>query len=240
MIDLASVITADGLVSLLTLTLLEIILGIDNIIFIAIVSSKLPKSQQGSARGIGLTVALLFRVILLFGISFIIGLKATLFKIVDFEVTGRDIILFVGGVFLVIKTILEIGEKIYGKKTAEKSIGALSMKSAIAQIIFLDVIFSFDSILTAVGLVRNVMIMIFAIVIAMIAMLIFSGKVSDFIEKHPTVKMLALAFLIMIGFALIAESLHIHVEKAYIYFSLVFSVLVEGLNMAYRSQAHRR
>jgi predicted tellurium resistance membrane protein TerC len=240
MIDLASIITADGLVSLLTLTLLEIVLGIDNIIFIAIVSSKLPKSQQGSARGIGLTVALLFRVILLFGISFIIGLKATLFKIVDFEVTGRDIILFVGGVFLVIKTILEIGEKIYGKKTAEKSIGALSMKSAIAQIIFLDVIFSFDSILTAVGLVRNVMIMIFAVVIAMIAMLIFSGKVSDFIEKHPTVKMLALAFLIMIGFALIAESLHIHVEKAHIYFSLVFSVLVEGLNMAYRSQAHRR
>ena len=141
MIDLASIITADGLVSLLTLTLLEIVLGIDNIIFIAIVSSKLPKSQQGSARGIGLTVALLFRVILLFGISFIIGLKATLFKIVDFEVTGRDIILFVGGVFLVIKTILEIGEKIYGKKTAEKSVGALTMKSAIAQIIFLDVIF---------------------------------------------------------------------------------------------------
>ncbi len=240
MIDLASIITADGLVSLLTLTLLEIVLGIDNIIFIAIVSSKLPKSQQGSARGIGLTVALLFRVILLFGISFIIGLKSTLFKIVDFEVTGRDIILFVGGVFLVIKTILEIGEKIYGKKTAEKSVGALTMKSAIAQIIFLDVIFSFDSILTAVGLVRNVMIMIFAVVIAMIAMLIFSGKVSDFIEKHPTVKMLALAFLIMIGFALIAESLHIHVEKANIYFSLVFSVLVEGLNMAYRRQAHSR
>ena len=116
MIDLASIITADGLVSLLTLTLLEIVLGIDNIIFIAIVSSKLPKSQQGSARGIGLTVALLFRVILLFGISFIIGLKATLFKIVDFEVTGRDIILFVGGVFLVIKTILEIGEKITNTK----------------------------------------------------------------------------------------------------------------------------
>lgn len=240
MIDLASVITADGLVSLLTLTLLEIILGIDNIIFIAIVSSKLPKSQQGSARGIGLTVALLFRVILLFGISFIIGLKATLFKVVDFEVTGRDIILFVGGVFLVIKTILEIGEKIYGKKTADKSFGDLTMKSAIAQIIFLDVIFSFDSILTAVGLVRNVMIMILAVVIAMIAMLIFSGKVSDFIEKHPTVKMLALAFLVMIGCALIAESFHIHVEKAYIYFSLVFSILVEGLNMAYRSQAHRR
>jgi predicted tellurium resistance membrane protein TerC len=240
MIDIASILTADGLVSLLTLTLLEIILGIDNIIFIAIVSSKLPKSQQASARGIGLTVALLFRVILLFGISFIIGLKATLFKIVDFEVTGRDIILFVGGVFLVVKTILEIGEKIYSKKTADKSFGALTMKSAIAQIIFLDVIFSFDSILTAVGLVRNVMIMILAVVIAMIAMLVFSGKVSEFIEKHPTVKMLALAFLVMIGFALIAESFHLHVEKAYIYFSLVFSILVEGLNMAYRSQAHRR
>jgi predicted tellurium resistance membrane protein TerC len=240
MIDFASILTADGLVSLLTLTLLEIILGIDNIIFIAIVSSKLPKIQQASARGIGLTVALLFRVILLFGISFIIGLKATLFKIMDFEVTGRDIILFAGGVFLVVKTIIEIGEKIYDKHSAEKSYGDLTMKSAIAQIIFLDVIFSFDSILTAVGLVRNVMIMILAVVIAMIAMLIFSGKVSDFIEKHPTVKMLALAFLVMIGFALIAESFHLHVEKAYIYFSLVFSILVEALNMAYRSQSHRR
>jgi len=240
MIDISAILTADGLISLLTLTLLEIILGIDNIIFIAIVSSKLPKNQQDSARGIGLTVALLFRVVLLFGISFIIGLKATLFKIVDFEVTGRDIILFVGGVFLVVKTILEIAEKIYGKKSEEKSSGALTLKSAIAQIIFLDVIFSFDSILTAVGLVRNVMIMILAVVIAMIAMLIFSGKVTDFIEKHPTVKMLALAFLIMIGFTLIAESFHFHVEKAYIYFSLAFSVLVEGLNMAYRSHSKRR
>lgn len=240
MIDVNALFTADGLISLLTLTLLEIVLGIDNIIFIAIVSSKLPKNQQGTARGIGLTVALLFRVMLLFGITFIIGLKEPLFSILDFGVTGRDLILFGGGVFLIIKTGIEIYEKIYDKKAAEKNYVGLSMRSAIFQIIFLDIIFSFDSILTAVGLIRNVLIMIIAVVLAMIAMLAFSGGVSDFIEKHPTVKMLALVFLVVIGFVLVAESLHFHVEKGYVYSALVFSMVVEALNMAYRSQAHRK
>lgn len=240
MINIDALLTADGIISLLTLSVLEVILGIDNIIFIAIVSSKLPKKDQATARGIGLTVALLFRVVLLFSISFIIGLKEPLFHIQDFGVTGRDLILFAGGIFLIIKTIIEISEKIYKPVKSNPNIGAITMQAAIMQIIFLDVIFSFDSILTAVGLVRNVLIMIIAVVIAMIIMLIFSGKVSDFIDKNPTVKMLALVFLVVIGLALVAESFHFHVDKAYIYVALVFSIAVEWLNMLYRSNARRR
>jgi predicted tellurium resistance membrane protein TerC len=241
MIDPNELLTANGLVSLLTLTLMEVVLGIDNIIFIALVSAKLPRHQQSRARGIGLSVALLFRVVLLFSISWIIGLKDPWFFIGAFGVTGRDLILFSGGIFLIIKTSMEIWEKIFhSSKIHASGSDALSLRSAILQIIFLDVVFSFDSILTAVGLIRNVFIMVVAVVISMLVMLAFSGGVSDFMNRHPTVKMLALAFLIAIGFMLVAESLHVHVEKSLVYTALAFSLAVEFLNMAYRSQAHKR
>jgi predicted tellurium resistance membrane protein TerC len=240
MIDFNAIFTLDGLISLVTLTFLEIILGIDNIIFISIVSTKLPKKDQKKARAWGLSLALLFRIALLFSISWIIGLKKPFFYISTFGVTGKDIILFIGGVFLIVKTIKEIIEKINSSHHKEKEFGTLTLKGAISQIVFLDIIFSFDSILTAVGLVRNVLLMVVAVVIAMIAMLIFSEKVSEFINKHPTVKMLALAFLVMIGVVLVAEGLHQHIEKGFIYVALLFSFGVELLNMTYRSRAHQR
>jgi len=241
MIDPNELLTANGLVSLLTLTLMEVVLGIDNIIFIALVSAKLPRNQQSRARGIGLSVALLFRVVLLFSISWIIGLKDPWFFLGSFGVTGRDIILFSGGIFLIIKTSIEIWEKIFHSPKANTSTGeSLSLRSAIVQIIFLDVVFSFDSILTAVGLIRNVFIMVVAVIISMLVMLAFSGGVSDFMNRHPTVKMLALAFLVVIGFMLVAESLHVHVDKSLVYTALAFSLSVEFLNMAYRSQSHKR
>jgi predicted tellurium resistance membrane protein TerC len=241
MINIDELFTLSGLISLITLSLMEIVLGIDNIIFIALVSSRLPRKQQGQARAVGLSIALFFRVCLLFSISWIIGLKEALFYISDFGVTGRDLILFSGGLFLVVKTCMEIYQKIYHPHTPQgSSEGMISLRSAIFQIIFLDVIFSFDSILTAVGLIRNVLIMVLAVILSMFAMLAFSGSVSDFINRHPTVKMLALVFLVVIGGTLVAESLHLHVEKGYIYSALLFSVVVEMLNMAYRSQAHRR
>ncbi len=240
MIDLNAIFTFDGLISLVTLTFLEIILGIDNIIFISIVSTKLPRNEQKKARAWGLSLALIFRVALLFSISWIIGLKEPFFHLGSFGITGKDIILFSGGVFLIIKTIMEIIEKINSAHQKEKEYGKLTLKSAILQIVFLDIIFSFDSILTAVGLVRNVLLMVVAVVIAMIAMLIFSDKVSEFINKHPTVKMLALAFLVMIGIVLVAEGLHQHIEKGFVYVALLFSLGVELLNMTYRSRAHKR
>jgi predicted tellurium resistance membrane protein TerC len=238
---IAAIFTLDGLISLLTLTLLEIVLGIDNIIFISIVSSKLPRENQSRARTIGLMLALVMRVILLFSITWIISLKDPYFYISDFGVTGRDLILFSGGVFLVIKTIKEIYEKIYHMDSEMNvNLKKLTVQNAIIQIVFIDIIFSFDSILTAVGLVSNVFLMIAAVIISMVIMLVFSGAVSDFINKHPTVRMLALAFLVMIGVVLIVESLHLHLDKAYIYVALVFSLIVEMLNMAYRSNGHRR
>ncbi len=239
MIDIDGIFTLEGMISLLTLSIMEIVLGIDNIIFISIVSTKLPRNQQKKARTIGLSLALVFRVALLFSISWIISLKDPMFHIVDFGVTGRDLILFAGGVFLLIKTTLEIVEKINHKTTEVKGKEGLTLKGAILQIIFLDIIFSFDSILTAVGLVSNVLLMVMAVIIAMIIMLIFSEVVSDFINKHPTVKMLALAFLMVIGIVLVAESLHLHIDKAFIYVSLAFSLAVELLNMAMRSKAHK-
>lgn len=239
MFDYAALFTSEGFVSLATLTALEIILGIDNIIFISIVSTKLQKNQQKKARRIGLSLALIMRVCLLFAITWIASLKEPVFHIVDFGVTGRDMILFSGGLFLIIKTIIEIVEKIQHKQATSKEYALLTLKGAILQIIFLDIVFSFDSILTAVGLVSNVLLMIIAVVIAMIIMLVFSDKVSDFINKHPSVKMLALVFLVVIGLVLVLDALHIHIDKAYIYAALAFSFTVEMLNMAYRSKGRK-
>ena len=240
MVDYQEILTLSGLISLLTLSLLEVVLGIDNVIFIAIVATKLPKKDQAKARAIGLSLALIFRIILLFSISWIMSLKDPFFSIGSFGVTGRDLILFSGGIFLLYKTTVEILEKIYGGAAKNPDTKALTLRGAIVQIVFIDVVFSFDSILTAVGLVSNVLLMILAVIIAMIFMLLTSAWVSEFINRHPTIKMLALAFLILIGFILVLDALHLHIDKAYIYVALGFSIMVELLNMSYRSNAHKR
>jgi predicted tellurium resistance membrane protein TerC len=229
--------TLESAISLLTLSVLEIVLGIDNIIFIAIIAGKLPdKKDRSKARGIGLSLALLMRIALLFSISWVIGMKDPLFFVGDFGATGRDLILFAGGVFLLFKTTVEIHAKIEGEGEQEVNIKKIALNSVIMQIVFIDIVFSFDSILTAVGLVSNVLIMVLAVIIAMVIMLVFSERVSEFINKHPTIKMLALAFLLMIGMILILDAFHFHVPKQYVYVSMAFSLLVEGLNMRMRSK----
>lgn len=231
-----------SLISMLTLAVLEIVLGIDNIIFISIIAGKLPASEQSKARAIGLSLALIMRVLLLFSISWVVSLKTPLFTILDYSATGRDLILFAGGVFLLIKTTLEIHDKIEREDEEGKSINLkkVALNAAIFQIVLIDIVFSFDSILTAVGLVTNVLIMVIAVIIAMFIMLAFSKAVSDFINKNPTVKMLALAFLLMIALLLILDAFHVHVPKEYVYFSMAFSFLVEMLNMRMKNKKDKR
>jgi predicted tellurium resistance membrane protein TerC len=231
MLDFSVFLQPESWIAVLTLTFLEIVLGIDNIIFIAIIAGKLPEQKQEKARRLGLLFALFFRVGLLLSISWIMGLKDPLFAIFSFEATGRDVILFLGGVFLLIKTTLEIHEKLEGEKESKVKKQASSLLSVIIQIVFIDIIFSFDSILTAVGLTEHVVLMITAVIVSMIIMMAFAGYVSRFINKHPSIQMLALSFLIMIGVVLIAEAFHEEVPKAIIYSSVGFSLLVELLNM---------
>ncbi|MTI31522.1 TerC family protein [Xanthovirga aplysinae] len=221
-------------IALLTLTFLEIVLGVDNIIFISIVSSKLPQHQQAKSRNVGLLLALVFRILLLMGITYIIGFTKPLVTLLDFELSGRDLILAVGGLFLLFKSTTEIHHKMEQKGEAEKNGKKHTMFAVIMQIIVLDIVFSFDSILTAVGLTDQLLIMIIAVIISLMVMMAFSGKISDFINKHPTLQMLALSFLILIGFMLIVEGLHYHVPKGYIYFAVFFSLIVEILNIRMR------
>ena len=229
-----------AVVSMLTLTVMEIVLGIDNVIFIAIVAGKLPREKQARARAIGLTLALVMRICLLISIVWILGLNKPLFTISGFDVTWRDIILMAGGIFLTLKTAGEINNKIKGKDDdQDMSLKKISVNTIIMQIVFIDIIFSFDSILAAVTLVRNnVLIMIIAVIFAMIIMLISSGKVSDFINRHPTVKMLALAFLLMVAIFLMMDACHLDVAtlKPYMYFSMAFAFAVEMLNMRMRKR----
>lgn len=231
-------------VSLLTLTFMEIVLGIDNIIFISIVVNRLPHEQQARGRSIGLLLALLCRIGLLLSITWIVGLKASLFSLnlpwlsEPFGVSGRDLILLAGGLFLIGKSTTEIHTKLQGEEEDEHgSKGSATMGSIILQIIIIDIVFSFDSILTAVGLVDNVLIMILAVVLSMGVMLAFSGVVADFVNRNPTIKMLALSFLIMIGVMLVMEAFHKEIEKGYIYFAMFFSLVVETLNMRLRKKA---
>ncbi len=224
-------LTVNGLISLLSLTLMEIVLGIDNIIFISILTSRLPEKDQGNATIIGMSLALGMRISLLLLLSWLIGLNQTLFTVFDFGVTGRDIILILGGLFLIYKSTTEIHEKLEGAGESAKNVVQLTFSAAIVQIVLLDIVFSFDSILTAIGLVQNVGIMIIAVVIAMVIMLLSAKKISAFINNHPTVKMLALSFLLMIGVLLIAEGFHQHVQKGYVYFAIFFSLTVEMLNI---------
>ncbi len=238
--DFSQLFTVASLISLLTLSVLEIVLGIDNIIFISIIAGKLPKAKQGKARTIGLMMALIMRVALLFSISWIAQLKAPLFHIGDFGVTGRDLILFAGGVFLLYKTTVELHNKIQGYDENEMSVKKISFNAIVMQIVLIDIVFSFDSILTAVGLVSNLLIMILAVIIAMIIMILFSGKVSDFINDNPTIKVLALSFLLMIGVVLILEAFHEHVDKKFIYISIAFSLFVELMNIRMKRKQEKR
>lgn len=249
--------TVASLISLLTLVVLEIVLGIDNIIFISIIAGKLrSREEQRKARTIGLILALIMRIGLLFSISWIIGLKEPLFTLPweglfhsighehpleAAQITGRDIILLAGGIFLLVKTTTEIHHKIEGEEEGDEvSVKKITLNAIVAQIVFIDIVFSFDSILTAVGVVDNVLIMIGAVIVSMIIMLMASERVSDFINRHPTVKMLALAFLLMIGLLLVLESLDVHVPKPYVYCSMAFAFLVEMLNMRVRSTKQKK
>lgn len=224
-------------VALLTLTFLEIVLGIDNIIFISIVSNKLPKEQQPKARLTGLSLALIFRIVLLLGITWLMEFTKPLFSVFELEVSGRDLILFAGGLFLLYKSTLEIHHKMEGAPEKETDTKAKSMMSVIIQIILLDLIFSFDSILTAIGLTEEILLMIIAVVVSIIVMMVFAKKIADFIGKHPTLEILALSFLILIGFMLIIEALGHHVPKGYIYFAVFFSLVVEIVNMRVRKKS---
>jgi len=231
-----------GLISLFTLAVLEIVLGIDNIIFISITASKLTvRAQQKRARFIGLLLALLIRCIMLLCISWIANMTTPLFTVFEFGATGRDLILFGGGVFLLVKTTTEIHNRMEGEEeSGGPTLKKISINAVVIQIVLIDIVFSFDSILTAVGLSNNIVIMILAVIIAMIMMILFSEKVSDFINEHPTIKMLALAFLIVIGIMLILDACHQHVPKEYIYSAMAFSLFVESLNMRERKKSKNK
>ena len=220
-------------IGLLTLTLLEIVLGIDNIVFISILAGKLPQHQQAKARTLGLALALITRVLLLLTLTWIMRLTATLFTIAGQEISGRDLILIGGGLFLVAKSTIEIHHKLEGEDRTKVK-GHPTFTSVIIQILLLDVVFSLDSVITAVGMVKELGVMIAAVVIAIGVMLISAGPIGRFVEKHPTVKMLALSFLLLIGVTLIAEGFEQHISKGYIYFAMGFSIFVEMLNLKIR------
>jgi predicted tellurium resistance membrane protein TerC len=228
--------TIENLIALLTLTVLEIVLGIDNIVFISILADKLPKAEQHKGRQLGLAIALITRVLLLLSISWIMRLEEPLFQILTIGITGRDIILLVGGLFLIGKSTMEIHDKLEGKTHEESGNGKVkvSLTAVVLQIGLLDIVFSIDSVITAVGMANNIEIMITAVMIAVGIMMLASDSISVFVNNHPTVKILALSFLLLIGTSLLVEGLHQEIPKAYIYFAMAFSVFVELLNMKVR------
>ena len=220
-------------IGLLTLTALEIVLGIDNVVFISILAGKLPQHQQGKARKLGLAAAMVARILLLLTLAWIMRLTTPLFTVWKYAFSGRDLILLIGGLFLLAKSTHEIHVKLEGED-ATKSAKPASFVSVIIQIILLDIVFSLDSVITAVGMINEVNIMITAIVIAVVVMMIFAGAISNFVDRHPTVKMLALSFLLMIGLLLVADGLGHHIPKGYAYFAMGFSIFVEMLNLRIR------
>lgn len=226
----------DTWVALLTLTFMEIVLGIDNIIFISIVAGKLPEDQQKKARIGGLALALIMRILLLFSITWLIGLTEPVFALFDYDFSWRDIILAVGGIFLIVKSVLEIHEKVEVHDIQKEVTAAKSFTFAILQIVMLDIIFSFDSILTAVGLTEEITLMIIAVTVSIIIMMIFARAVGEFVNRFPTIQILALSFLILIGFMLVMEGLEYHVPKGYIYFAVFFSLVIEMLNIRFRKK----
>jgi predicted tellurium resistance membrane protein TerC len=232
---MAELFTSENLIALLTLTSLEIVLGIDNIVFISILVGKLPPDRQASARRIGLLLAMGMRVALLLAISWVMGLTKPLFALLEHGFTGRDLILLLGGIFLVAKATWEIHDKLEGEAHGPTGVKAVANFSAIlAQIVLLDLVFSLDSVITAVGMAGEISIMITAVVVAVGVMLVFASAISAFIERHPTMKMLALSFLLLIGVVLIADGLGQHVSKGTIYFAMAFSLFVEIMNIRIR------
>jgi predicted tellurium resistance membrane protein TerC len=226
--------TVDGLIALLTLTFLEVILGVDNVIFISILAGKLPEHQQARARRIGLGAAMLTRILLLMSLAWIIRLTTPLFTLFDTGLSGRDLILAGGGLFLLAKATLEIHERLEGEEGHASAKAYPSFAAVILQIMLLDIVFSLDSVITAVGMAEDVEIMIAAVVIAVLIMMVSAGVISDFVNRHPTVKVLALAFLLLIGVSLIGEGFGMHIPKGYIYFAMGFSVFVEMINLRVR------
>ncbi len=223
--------------ALLTLTALEIVLGIDNVIFISILAGKLPPAQRDRARIVGLALAMLMRIALLFSISWVVGLTDPLFELVGRDFSGRDLILFGGGLFLIYKATTEIHEKLEGEEEHGTARAAASFASVIVQILLLDIVFSLDSVITAVGMADDLGVMVAAVMIAVGVMLVASGSIASFVNRHPTVKMLALSFLLLIGMSLVAEGFHQHIPKGYIYAAMGFSVFVEALNLRLRAPA---
>lgn len=224
-------------IALTTLTALEIVLGVDNIVFISILVDKLPPRQQKEARLIGLGLAMLMRILLLFSLTWIMRLTTPLFSVLHQDISGRDLTLIIGGLFLLGKSTLEIHEKLEGEEGRSSAKVKVSFASVIAQVILLDIIFSLDSVITAIGMSNRLGVMVAAVVLAVVFMMVFSGAISLFVNRHPTVKMLALSFLLLIGVALIGDGLEMHIPKGYIYFAMAFSVFVEMLNLKLRRQA---
>lgn len=229
MIELFS---TQGFISLLTLTFLEIVLGIDNVVFISLIVGRGPRTEQRKIRVIGLALALVARLGLLLAVGWLIGLQKPLFTLFDFEISFRDLILLGGGLFLIAKSTSEIHARLEGgAHGSAKNAKVLSLRAAVIQIILIDLVFSFDSILTAIGLVENIWIIAIAIVISLGVMLAFVERINLFINNHPAMKLLAVAFLFMIGTLLVVESLHVHVPKGYVYFAMAFAIIIELLNM---------
>ncbi len=225
------------LVALVTLIALELVLGVDNIIFISILAAKLPREQQARARTVGIALAVGTRLLLLLSLSFIANLTQPLVNILGFELSGRDIVLFIGGLFLIFKSVQEIHQKLEGEEGHTSKRVPASFRGVIIQIILLDIVFSIDSVITAVGMVNEIPIMVVAVITAAVVMIFAASPISHFVEKHPTIKMLALSFLLLIGFTLVVEALHVHIPKGYIYFAMGFSVLVEFLNIRMRTKS---
>jgi len=233
---MSAFLTADGLLALVTLTFLEVVLGIDNVIFISILSAKLPRETQARARRTGLLAAMVMRILLLFSIAWVMRLTTTLFIVFGSDISGRDLILIGGGLFLIYKATMEIHERLEGEEHHASGRAQPTFAAVIMQIMLLDVIFSLDSVITAVGMADELAIMVAAVVLAVAIMMFSAAPIASFVNRHPTVKVLALAFLLLIGIALIGDGLEMHVPKGYIYFAMGFSVFVEMINLRVRGK----
>ncbi|MGI9326822.1 MAG: TerC family protein [Pseudomonadales bacterium] len=234
-----ALLTPEAAVAFLTLTALEIVLGIDNIVFISVLTQRLPEHQRARARFLGLAAAMVTRILLLFSLAWIMNLTEPLFALMQFEISGRDLILLFGGTFLIAKATREVHNSLEGELYEATGTKAASFGGVLAQIALVDVVFSLDSVITAVGLVEQIPIMVAAIVVSVCVMMLSAGSINRFIEAHPTVKMLALTFLVLIGTALVAEGLDFHVPKGYIYFAMAFSIAVEMLNIKMQSKKRK-
>jgi predicted tellurium resistance membrane protein TerC len=239
-VDLSLELSPDLIVAFLTLFVLEIVLGIDNVIFISILASKLPPEQQAKARNLGLSLAMITRIGLLFVASWIISLTNDLFALFGMGFSGRDLILIFGGLFLIYKAVLEIHEKLEGAESDGGNGKAVTFGAVIAQILLLDIVFSFDSVITAVGMVDSLLVIVVAVVLSFGVMLFSSKYIFAFVNKHPTVKMLALAFLVLIGVTLIADGFEVKIDKALIYVPIAFAIIVEALNLTYKSRQEKK